>query len=79
MKASSEKFVKVSNELRDYVVKEGLASEGIENIDERTFKLLQLSSQLITASNELTLKTASVLTSIDEKLAMLNQKMLEPK
>jgi hypothetical protein len=79
MKAASEKFVKVSNELRDYVVKEGLASEGIENIDERTFKLLQLSSQLITASNELTLKTASVLTSIDEKLAMLNQKMLEPK
>lgn len=79
MKASSEKFVKVSNELRDYVIKEGLASEGIENIDERTFKLLQLSSQLITASNELTLKTASVLTSIDEKLAMLNQKMLEPK
>lgn len=79
MKAASERFVKVSNELRDYVIKEGLASEDIDYIDERTFKLLQLSSQLITASNELTLKTASVLTSIDEKLAMLNQKMLEPK
>lgn len=79
MKAASERFVKVSNELRDYVIKEGLASEDIDYIDERTFKLLQLSSQLITALNELTLKTASVLTSIDEKLAMLNQKMLEPK
>lgn len=79
MKAASAKFVKVSNELRDYVIKEGLASEDIENIDERTFKLLQLTSQLVTATNELTLKTADMLTSIDQKLAFLNQKMLEPK
>lgn len=74
MKATSEKFVNVTNELMDYVVKEGMSSDVVEDMDERTFKLIQLSIQLTKAANELTLKTAEMLETIDSKLDGLNMK-----
>lgn len=74
MKAASENFVKVTNELMDHVVKEGVTSDVLEDMDERTFKLLQLSMELKKAANELTLKTAEMLESIDSKLDRLNTK-----
>lgn len=74
MKVTSEKFVNVTNELMDYVVKEGMTSDVVEDMDERTFKLIQLSMQLTKAVNELTLKTAEMLESIDSKLDKLNMK-----
>lgn len=74
MKVTSEKFVNVTNELMDHVVKEGMTSDVVEDMDERTFKLIQLSMQLTKAVNELTLKTAEMLESIDSKLDKLNMK-----
>lgn len=74
MKATSEKLVNATNELKDFLI-EVKMSESLAYMSEEEFKLMKLSLKLVDAANEHMIKNAEYMESIDKKLDRIYLKM----
>lgn len=74
MKATSEKLVNATNELKDFLI-EVKMSESLAYMSEEEFKLMKLSLKLVDAANEHIIKNAEYMESIDKKLDRIYLKM----
>lgn len=68
MRQASEKLVNATNEVMNLTMKEMCSPEVIETMDENNLKLLQLTLQLVKASNEYVRKSGEMMDNIDRKL-----------